>query len=71
MTEALVTVPEAAAILGVSYQEADRLVRAGTLAVVDRVGVSRRLRRADVERRRQANPGPGRPPMSQPPAGGA
>lgn len=46
---ALVTVPEAARYLGLSYQGAEYLVRAHKLPVAERVGNTRRYRRADIE----------------------
>ena len=46
----LVTVGEAAAMLGLSYQGADYLVREGRLPVAERFGTYRMLRRRDVER---------------------
>jgi hypothetical protein len=57
----LVTVPEAAVILGLSYQGADYLIVAHEVKLIKRIGNARLYRRKDIEALAATERKPGRP----------
>jgi excisionase family DNA binding protein len=57
----LITIRQAARLIGITPKGVDKMVRRGTLKVADRVGTLRRVRRSDAERLATVRRGVGRP----------